>query len=65
MEKRQLWLFHPDRYFFYITNDRTTSPSEIVFVANDRRDQENLIAQPKDGVKALAMPVGDLMSNRE
>ena len=28
-----------------------------------RRDQENLIAQLKGGVKALAMPVGDLVSN--
>ena len=24
VEKGQLWLFEPDRYFFYITNDRTT-----------------------------------------
>ena len=32
-------------------------------MANDRCDQENLIAQLKGGVKALAMPVGDLVSN--
>ena len=38
-----------DRYFFYITNDRTTPASEIVFLANDRCDQENLIAQLKGG----------------
>ena len=63
VEKGQLWLFEPDRYFFYITNDRTTPASEIVFLANDRCDQENLIAQLKGGVKALAMPVGDLVSN--
>ena len=63
VEKGQLWLFEPDRYFFYITNDRATSASEIVFLANDRCDQENLIAQLKGGVKALAMPVGDLVSN--
>jgi hypothetical protein len=63
VEKGQLWLFEPDRFFFYITNDRTTPPSEIVFLANDRCDQENLIAQLKGGVKALAMPVGDLVSN--
>ena len=31
VEKGQLWLFEPDRYFFYITNDRTTPASEIVF----------------------------------
>ena len=63
VEKGQLWLFQPDRYFFYITNDRTTPASEVVFLANDRCDQENLIAQLKGGVKALAMPVGDLVSN--
>ena len=63
VEKGQLWLFEPDRYFFSITNDLTTPSSEIVFLANDRCDQENLIAQLKGGVKALAMPVGDLVSN--
>jgi hypothetical protein len=63
VEKGQLWLFEPDRFFFYITNDRTTPASEVVFCANDRCDQENLIAQLKGGVKALAMPVGDLVSN--
>jgi hypothetical protein len=63
VEKGQLWLFEPDRFFFYITNDRTTPASEVVFLANDRCDQENLIAQLKGGVKALAMPVGDLTSN--
>jgi len=63
VEKGQLWLFEPDRYFFYITNDRTSSASEVVFLANDRCDQENLIAQLKGGVRALAMPVDDLVSN--
>jgi Transposase DDE domain group 1 len=63
VEKGQLWLFEPDRYFFYITNDRTTPASEIVFLANDRCDQENLIGQLKGGVKALAMPVDNLVSN--
>jgi hypothetical protein len=62
-EKGQLWLFEPDRFFFDITNDRTTPASEVVFLANDRCDQENLIAQLKGGVKALAMPVGDTVSN--
>jgi Transposase DDE domain group 1 len=63
VEEGQLWLFEPDRYFFYLTNDRTSSASEIVFLANDRCDQENLIAQLKSGVKALTMPVDDLVSN--
>ena len=63
VEKGQLWLYEPDRYHFYITNDWTTPASEIVFLANDRCDQENLIAQLKSGVKALAMPVDNLVSN--
>jgi hypothetical protein len=40
VEKGQLWLFEPDRFFFYITNDRTTPASEIESLANDRCDQE-------------------------
>jgi hypothetical protein len=63
VEKGQMWLFEPDRFFFYITNDRTTPASEIVFLANDRCDQENLIGQLKGGVKALSMPVDTLVSN--
>jgi hypothetical protein len=63
VEKGQLWLFEPDRYFFYITNDWTTPASEVVFLANGRCDQENLIAQLKSGVKAMTMPVDDLVSN--
>ena len=63
VEKGQMVLFEEYRYFFYITNDRTTPASEVVFLANDRCDQENLIAQLKGGVKAMAMPVGDLVSN--
>ena len=62
-EKGQMRLFEEYRYFFYITNDRTTPATGVVLLANDRCDQENLIAQLKGGVKALAMPVGDLTSN--
>ena len=62
-EVGQMRLFEEYRYFFFITNDRTTPTPEIVLLANDRCDQENLIAQLKGGVKALAMPVGDLTSN--
>ena len=42
-------LFDEIRYFFYLTNDRTTAPADIVFVANDRCNQENLIGQLKHG----------------
>jgi hypothetical protein len=51
------------RYFFYLTNDRTSPAEEVVFRANDRCDQENLIAQLKGGVRALTAAVGDLVSN--
>ena len=62
-DKAQLRLFEQYRYFFYITNDRETPAEEIVFSANDRCNQENLIAQLKGGVHALTMPVDDLVSN--
>ena len=39
------------------------SADEIVFSANDRCDQENLIAQLKGGVHALTTPVDNLVSN--
>jgi hypothetical protein len=61
--KGQLRLFEEYRYFFYITNDRTMTAAEVVSSANDRCDQENLIAQLKGGVHALKAPVGDLVSN--
>jgi Transposase DDE domain group 1 len=51
------------RYFFYLTDDRTSPAEEIVFQANDRCDQEDLIAQLKGGVRALTPPVDDLVSN--
>jgi hypothetical protein len=63
VEKGQLVLLERYRYFFYITNDRTTPADKIVFLANDRCDQENLIAQLKGGVKALTPPVDNLVSN--
>jgi hypothetical protein len=62
-DRGQLRLFEEYRYFFYITNDRTTPAEEIVFSANDRCDQENLIAQLKGGVHALTTPVDTLVSN--
>jgi Transposase DDE domain group 1 len=51
------------RYFFFITNDRETPADELVLKANDRCDQENVIAQLKGGVHALKTPVSDLVSN--
>jgi Transposase DDE domain group 1 len=62
-EKGQLRLFEQYRYFFFITNDRDLPADQVVLTANGRCDQENLIAQLKGGVHALATPVDDLMSN--
>jgi hypothetical protein len=63
VSKGQMRLFEDYRYFFYITNDRTMTAEEVVFSANDRCDQEDLIAQLKGGVHALTTPVDDLVSN--
>lgn len=50
-------------HFFFITNDRKSSPAELVLLANGRCDQENLNAHLKNGVHAMKMPVNDLVSN--
>lgn len=59
----QLTLFNDRRCFFYITNDDTRSAEEIVFTANDRCGQENLIGQLKDDAPVLTAPVDGLVSN--
>jgi len=63
VEKGQELLFEDYRYFFYITNDRHSTASEIVFSANQRCDQENLNAQLKGGVHSLRAPLDSLLSN--
>ena len=63
IDKGHVRLREEYRFFFYITNDRVTPAEQIVFTANDRCNQENLIAQLKTGVHALTTPVGDLVSN--
>jgi hypothetical protein len=55
-------LFADYRYFFYITNDWDSTPQQIVFSANDRCQQENVIAQLA-AVRALHAPVDNLHSN--
>ena len=62
-DRGQMRLFEEYRYFFYITNDREMSAEEVVFSANDRCNQENLVAQLKSGVHALTTPVDTLVSN--
>jgi Transposase DDE domain group 1 len=62
-EKGELRLYDEIRYFFYITNDWASTPAEIVFSANDRCHQENLIQQLGAGVRALRAPLDNLYSN--
>ena len=63
VEQGQEVLFDEIRYFFYITNDQQMSKAEIVFDANQRCHQENLLDQLKNGVGAMRMPVATLESN--
>ena len=62
-EKGELRLEDDIRYFFYITNDWVSEPAEIVFAANDRCNQENLLAQLHGGCRALKAPLDTLESN--
>ena len=61
-EPRQGRLFDDYRYFFYITNDATLTAEEVVFSANDRCQQENILAQ-LNAVRSLHAPVDNLTSN--
>lgn len=49
--------------FFYITNDWDLSAEDVVFHANRRCQQENLIEQQKNGVRSLTAPLDSLNSN--
>jgi len=69
LRKQLVWERHGQveeeetRYFFYITNRAAWSRAEVVFFANDRCNQENLIEQLKNGVRGLRAPVNTLESN--
>ena len=63
VQKGEKVLFDEIRYFFYLSNRWDLSVEEIVSLANDRCDQENVIEQLKNGVNAMRMPVDDLVSN--
>ena len=56
-------LFDKSRCFFYITNAWGTSSENVVFGANQRCNQENILQQLKSGVRSLSAPVDSLMSN--
>lgn len=63
VEKGEAALIDEVRYFFYITNREDLKSEEVVFLANGRCDQENVIEQLKNGIGAMRMPVNDLTSN--
>lgn len=63
IEKGDHVLFDKYRYFFYVTNDRIMSMTQVVREASQRCNQENLIEQLKNGVHALHAPVNTLNAN--
>jgi hypothetical protein len=63
IEKKGVKVGEEVRYFFYITNQWAWEPSAVVYFANDRCNQEKLIEQLKNGVRALRAPSNTLQSN--
>jgi Transposase DDE domain group 1 len=63
VHRGQKKLFDDAVCFFYISNAWEMSTEEIVFEANDRCNQENLLQQLKSGVRSLSAPVDNLTSN--
>jgi len=63
IQRGETALFDEVRYFFYLTNDPGMSAEDVVFASNDRCNQENLIEQLKNGVRALHAPVNTLNAN--
>jgi len=62
-ERGQRCLGETHRYFFYVTNDREMKPADVVREANGRCNQENLIDQLKNQVRALHAPLNTLAAN--
>ncbi|MBZ0119457.1 MAG: IS1380 family transposase [Sandaracinaceae bacterium] len=62
-ERGQRCLGEIHRYFFYVTNDREMTPAQVVREANGRCNQENLIDQLKNQVRALHAPLNTLEAN--
>jgi hypothetical protein len=63
VRRGQQKLFDKSVCFFYITNAWRMPTEEVVFGANDRCNQENLLQQLKSGVRSLSAPVDNLASN--
>jgi hypothetical protein len=63
VEKGETVLFDDIRYFFYVTNDWKSPVMQVVNETAQRCNQENLIEQLKNGVRALHAPVNTLEAN--
>ena len=63
VERGEVALFDDVRYFFYITNDHQMADDQVVREANERCNQENLIAQLKNGARALHAPLNEFNAN--
>lgn len=63
IERGETALLQDVRYFFFITNDWDFATKQVVYESNDRCNQENLIEQLKNGVRALHAPSNTLLSN--
>lgn len=61
-DPQQPQLIDDYRYLLYLTNDWESTPAEIVFQANHRCNQENILAQ-LGAVRALHAPLDNLLSN--
>jgi hypothetical protein len=61
-EDLKTWTLHVRQGVTWNTGEPFDA-EDVVFEANDRCDQENLIAQLAGGVRALSAPVDNLLSN--
>ena len=61
----QLRLDDEVRYFFYVTNAprKSLTSTDVIRESNDRCDQENIIEQVKNELKALKMPTKCFLAN--
>jgi hypothetical protein len=62
-ERRGQVVEEETRYLFYLTNQQDWTLARVVRFANERCNQENLIEQLKNGVRALRAPVNTLAAN--
>lgn len=65
VERGEKHLFDDIVYFFYVTNvaGSELTAEDVVHQANLRCNQENLIEQMKNGVKATRLPVAEFVGN--